>query len=60
MRTIHLILSIRVEAESKLDSLSDAIQELEQQTNYRIGSTENVKVLETEILKTESFNTKHT
>jgi len=60
MKKVHLTLSIRVEAETKLESLSDAIQELEQQTDYQIGSTENVKVLDTEILKTEPFNTKHT
>lgn len=60
MKKVHLTLSIRVDAETRLERLSDTIQELEQQTDYRIGSTENLKVLETEILRTEAFNTKHT
>ncbi len=50
------MLSIRVEVDTKLSGLSDTIQELEHQTDYHIGSTENVAVLETEILKTEPFN----
>jgi hypothetical protein len=53
MKKLHLYLTIRVEVESKLVSLSKTIEELEQQTDYVIGSTENVKVVETEILQTD-------
>lgn len=56
MKKYQLFLTIRVEVESKLDTLSATVRELEQQTDYRIGSTENVLVLETEILRTEIFN----
>lgn len=56
MKKHLLTLSIRVEVESKLNSLSKTIQEFEQETTYSIGSTENVAVLETEILRTEVFN----
>lgn len=52
MKNYSLILTIRVEVASEL-SLSKAMQELEQETDYHIGNTANVKVLETEIL--ESF-----
>jgi len=52
MKTYSLIFTIRVEVASPL-TLAEAVQELETQTDYSIGSTENVTVLETEIL--ESF-----
>jgi hypothetical protein len=59
MKKHLLTLSIRVEVESKLNSLSQTIQEFEQETTFSIGSTENVVVLETEILRTEVFNLNH-
>lgn len=44
------MLTIRVEVSSSLN-LSKAVQEMETETNYSIGSTENVEGLETQILK---------
>ncbi len=56
MKKYHLILTIRVEVESAL-SLFDAIRELETETKYSIGSTDNVKITETEILESQLPNT---
>lgn len=52
MKKYHLILTIRIEVQSGL-SLFEAIKELEAETIYSIASTENVCVLDTEILKSE-------
>jgi len=52
MKKYTLILVVRVEVETGIDSLFKTIAELETETNYTIGSTENVTVLETEILET--------
>lgn len=52
MKKYHLYIIIRVEVESTL-SLFSAIQELEQNADYSIGSTENVKVIETQIMETD-------
>ena len=51
MKRHHLYIIIRIEVESTL-SLFATIQELEQNTDYSIGSTENVKVIETQIMET--------
>ena len=51
MKRHHLYIIIRIEVESTL-SLIGTIQELEQNTDYSIGSTENVKVIETQIMET--------
>lgn len=50
MKTYTLILTIRVEVNSPL-SLTKAVQELEAKTDYNISGTENVEILDTEILK---------
>ncbi|MET4141686.1 MULTISPECIES: hypothetical protein [unclassified Pedobacter] len=52
MKKYTLFLVVRVEVETTADNLFKAITELESQTSYKIGSTENVKVLETQILET--------
>lgn len=52
MKKYTLFLIVRVEVETSTDNLFKAITELESQTSYEIGSTENVKVLETQILET--------
>jgi hypothetical protein len=51
MKRYHLYIIIRLEVESTL-SLFGAVQELEQNADYSIGSTENVKVIETQIMET--------
>lgn len=50
MKKYHIILSIRVDVQTAL-SLLETIKELENETTYHIGSTKNVVVLDTEILK---------
>lgn len=55
MKNHLLMLTVRVEVESQLTSLSDTIQEFEQETRYYFADTENVRVVETEILQTEIF-----
>lgn len=52
MKKYTLFLVVRVEVETTADNLFKAITELESQTSYKIGSTENLKVLETQILET--------
>lgn len=52
MKKYTLFLIVRVEVETSTDNLFKAITELESQTSYEIGSTENVRVLETQILET--------
>lgn len=52
MKKYHLTLTIRVEVESSL-SLFETIKELEAKTQYSIGSTKNVTVVETELLKSQ-------
>lgn len=51
-----LFLTVRVEVESKIENLSKTVTDFETQTVYTFSSTEQVKVLETEILLTEIFN----
>jgi hypothetical protein len=46
-----VFLFIKVVIQTKYQHIQDAMKELENQTQYSIGSTENVKVLETEIIK---------
>jgi hypothetical protein len=55
MKNHILYIIVRVEVESKTDSLIETVKEFEQETNYSFDSTENVKVLETELLAT-GFN----
>jgi hypothetical protein len=51
MKTFDLMVTIRVSAESSLDSLSDTVRELEANCTYHIGDTEHVKVIETELME---------
>lgn len=44
-------LLIRVTVQTSYQSILDAIRELESETVYSIGSTKNVEVLETQIIK---------
>jgi len=46
-----IFLFIKVVIQTKYQNIQDAMKELETQTQYTIGSTENVEVLETEIIK---------
>ncbi|WP_175403965.1 hypothetical protein [Mucilaginibacter sp. PPCGB 2223] len=50
MRTDKIFLLIRVTVRTEYQHIHDAIQELQKETDYHIGSTENVEVLETEIM----------
>lgn len=52
MKKHILYITVRVEVESKIKSLIETVEEFEQDTNYSFFSTENVKVLETELLET--------
>jgi hypothetical protein len=55
MKKYDLIITIRTAVESTL-SLIETIKELETETVYSIGSTKNVEVKETEILKSQLPN----
>ncbi|WP_165503523.1 hypothetical protein [Pedobacter hiemivivus] len=55
MKSQILYIIVRVEVESKTDCLMETVAEIEGETNYSFESTENVKVLETELLAT-GFN----
>lgn len=55
MKNHILYIIVWVEVESKTDSLKETVTEFERETNYSFDSTENVKVLETELLAT-GFN----
>lgn len=55
MKNHILYIIVRVEVESKADSLIETVAEFEQETKYSFDNTENVKVLETELLAT-GFN----
>jgi hypothetical protein len=46
-----IFLFIKVVIQTKHQNIQDAMKELEAQTQYFIGSTENVEVMETEIIK---------
>lgn len=53
----HLLyITVRLEVESCLSTLSDTIAEFEQNTEYSFSSTEHVAVIDTELLQTEIFN----
>jgi len=56
MRTDKIFLLIRVTVRTEYQNIHDAIQELQQETDYHIGSTENVEVLETEIIDLHTKN----
>ena len=58
IKQYHLYLTVRVDVNSRLDSLSDTIQEFEQATDYHFSDAENVKVTGMEILKTAPFRLK--
>lgn len=58
MKNYLLYLTVKVEVESGLNTLSEAITEFEQHTEYSFSDTENVKVTHTELLETEFFNPK--
>ncbi len=51
-----IFLFFKVVIETSHNSIRDAVKELETETTYFIGSTKNVQVLETEIIK---LNTDH-
>ncbi len=61
-----IFLFIKVVIQTKHRNIQDAMRELETETQYTIGSTENVEVLETEIielnkdaLNRNSYGTRH-
>ncbi|WEK17854.1 MAG: hypothetical protein P0Y49_13705 [Candidatus Pedobacter colombiensis] len=56
MKNHILYLMVRVEVKSKFESLCKTILDFETYTIYTFKSTEQVEVLETEILFTESIN----
>ncbi len=51
-----IFLFFKVVIETSHTSIRDAVKELETETDYFIGGTKNVQVLETEIIK---LNTDH-
>lgn len=51
-----IFLFFKVVIQTSHNSIRDAVKELETETTYFIGSTKNVQVLETEIIK---LNTDH-
>ncbi|WP_157257973.1 hypothetical protein [Pedobacter ginsenosidimutans] len=55
MKSHLLYLTVRVEVESSLQSLSETIAEFEQNTGYSFSDTENVRVTNTELLEAETF-----
>jgi len=56
MKRHLLFLTVRIEVDSRLDSLSNTLREFEQDTEYGFSDTENVKVTGMEILETMPFN----
>ncbi|MBB2148940.1 hypothetical protein [Pedobacter gandavensis] len=56
MKKHILYMTVRIEVESIFESLSKTITDFETQTDYTFNSTQKVKVLETEILITETFH----
>lgn len=55
MKNHLLYLTVKVEVESALPSLSETIAEFEQNTAYSFSDTDNVAVIHTELLETETF-----
>jgi hypothetical protein len=51
-----LYLFIKVVVETTYPNIHDAIDELQTETDYSIGSTPNVKVLETKIIELDTKN----
>lgn len=51
-----LYLFIKVVVETNHTNIHDAINELQTETDYTIGSTPNVQVLETEIIELHTKN----
>lgn len=45
-----IFLLVKVKVKTTFQSIHDAIAELQSETDYSIGSTENVQVIETEII----------
>lgn len=58
MKNYLLYLTVKVEVESGLNTLSETITEFEQNTAYGFSDTENVMVTHTELLETEFFHPK--
>ena len=58
MKNHILYLTVRVEVNSSLTTLSETIEEFEQNTDYSFSSKENVLVIDTELLQTEIFHPK--
>jgi hypothetical protein len=51
MMTDKIFLLVKVTVKTNYKHIHDAIQELQSETEYHIGSTKNVRVLKTEIMK---------
>ena len=56
MSTDKIFLLIKVTIRTEYQNIHDAIQELQQETDYHIGSTKNVEVLDTEIIELHTKN----
>lgn len=52
---MRLYITIRVDVETSLTNVMDTIDELQTYTDYEIGSTGNVKVLETELVTCDTI-----
>ena len=47
--TVYLLIKVKIK--TGLINIHDAIEELQTQTSYSIGSTEHVEVIDTEIME---------
>lgn len=53
MKNHTLYITVRVDVVTSLKTLPETIREFEQNTDYGFSSTENVQVVEIELLQTE-------
>jgi hypothetical protein len=51
-----IFLLVKVKIKTSYQSIHDAIAELQTETDYSIGSTENVQVIETQIIDLKTKN----
>lgn len=56
MKNHTLYIIVRVDVESGLKTLSETINEFEQNTDYGFSSTENIEIKNIELLQTKTFN----
>jgi hypothetical protein len=56
MKTDKIFLLVKITMRTKYPNIHDAIQELQEETDYHFGSTKNVEVLQTEIIKLKTKN----